>query len=108
MSARYGRRIDDNQRSIINLFLMMGASVEPIQSSKAGVFDMMVGCFGIDQWVEVKPVTSIKARGELRAEQVEWAARWRGRKPVVVRTPDDVVAVMAALRGAMTMAEVAR
>ena len=105
MSARYGRRIDDNQRAITNALRSFGCTVEPVQGA-TGVPDLLVGCFGITELVEVKPLTNVKARGQLRESQQEWHDRWRGRKPVVVRTLDDCQALVSRMRGPPTRSEV--
>ena len=107
MSARYGRRIDDNQRALTNALRAFGCTVEPIQGA-TGTPDLLVGIFGVTELVEVKPATNVKARGQLRDTQVEWHERWKGRKPVTIRTMDDALALVARMRGAMCSSEVAR
>ena len=104
---RYAKHTDSNHTSIVNALRLFGCSVEPITGSK-GTPDLLVGCFGIDQLVEVKPLVGETRRRELRASQEEWHARWRGRKPVVLRTVDDCEALVARLRGLLTNSEVAR
>lgn len=94
--SRYARRVDDNARLIVNALRALGASVETLQG-KAGTPDLAVGYRGVTTLAEVKPVTGIKARGELRATQVGWHAAWRGRPPAVLRTLDDVRLLLAEL-----------
>lgn len=103
---RYAKNTDANHRAIVNALRMFGCSVEAITGS-TGTPDLLVGCFGIDQLVEVKPLVGETRRRELRESQVEWHARWRGRKPVVLRTVADCEALVATLRGALTRSEVA-
>ena len=103
---RFAKKQDRNAQAIINCLRMMGCSVEVIGGSE-GCPDLLAGAFGIDQLVEVKPLVADKSKRELRASQVDWHARWRGRKPVVVRTLDDCEALVATLRGLMTRSEVA-
>lgn len=104
---RHAAKVDENHRSIVNALRMMGCDVEPIRGKK-DIPDLLVGNFGITELIEVKPDVSIKARRELRESQAEWHARWKGRKPVVLRNIEDCVALVARMRGAMTSAEVAR
>ena len=104
MSARYARRIDDNARVIVNALRAFGCTVVPIQGA-AGTPDLLVGLFGLTELVEVKPLTGVTARRELRESQEQWHTRWRGRKPVVVRTLQDCEALVSRLRGAMASGE---
>lgn len=97
---------DGNHLLIVNALRAMGCTVEAIQGSE-GTPDLVVGCFGVDQLAEVKPHVGMKAQRELRESQAEWHARWRGRKPVVLRTVEDCAALVATLRGRMTSSEVA-
>ncbi len=98
MSTRYGRRIDDSQRECINALRAMGCTVEAIQGA-TGCPDLLCGVFGITELVEVKPVTGITRRRELRESQVAWHQRWKGRPPLVVRNLEDCVALVARMRG---------
>ena len=105
---RYARHKDENHASIVTALRAAGASVEAIESGKAGLPDLLVGCCGVDQLVEVKPLVGETRRRELRDTQVTWARQWRGRPPVVVRTVDEALALVASMRGLMTSSEVAR
>ena len=105
--SRFARHTDENHRSVVNALRAMGCTVEPIQGV-TGTPDLLVGIYGMTELVEVKPVTGVTARRELRETQQEWHARWKGRKPVVVRTLDDCAALVNRLRGAMTSNEVSR
>ena len=104
---RHAKKHDENHLTIVNALRAMGCTVETVTGTE-GCPDLIVGAFGIDQLAEVKPMAREKARRELRPSQVEWHARWRGRRPVVLRTIDDCVALVSELRGTMTSAEVAR
>lgn len=104
---RYAAKVDANHRTIVNGLLMMGCTVEVIRGSK-GTPDLLVGNFGVTELAEVKPLVATKARRELRESQAEWHERWKGRKPVVLRTLEDCAALVSEMRGRMTSAEVAR
>lgn len=103
--SRYARHTDENHRSVVNALRAMGCTVEPIQGV-TGTPDLLVGVFGITELVEVKPLVGRTARRELRDTQVDWHERWKGRKPVVVRTLDDCAALVSRMRGAMTRSDV--
>ena len=104
MSARYGRRVDDNHRALVNALKAFGCTVEP-HNGTTGSPDLIVGCFGVMELVEVKPATNVKARGQLRESQVEWHARWKGPTPIVIRTLDDALALVSRMRGSLTPKE---
>jgi hypothetical protein len=101
VSARYGRKLDENHTLLVNMLRMLGASVETIQG-KAGVPDLVVRVFGVERLAEVKPPGE-----KLNPNQVEWWAKW-GRAPTILRTPADCEALVAEMRGAMSSSEVAR
>ena len=105
--SRFARHQDSNHRPIVNALRAMGATVEAIQGA-TGTPDLLVGIYGLTELVEVKPDVGESRRRNPRETQVEWAERWRGRKPVVVRTLDDCAALVASMRGAMTSNEVSR
>lgn len=102
--SRFARRKDDNHAAVVGWLKAMGCSVEVLDGKD--IPDLIVGVFGIDQLVEVKPVTGVTARRELRDTQRKWHERWKGRKPVVVRTLDDCQALVSQMRGALTRNEV--
>ena len=97
MSAHHGRRLDDNAHTIVCVLRALGCSVETIQGDP-GCPDILVGCFGVTELVEIKPVAKVTARREQRQEA--WHSRWQGSAPVVVRTIQDCEALVARLRGA--------
>ncbi len=103
--SRYARHTDANHRPIVNALRAMGCTVEPIQGS-TGTPDLLVGVFGLTELVEVKPNVGETRRRNPRESQQEWHARWKGRKPVVVRTLDDCAALVSRLRGLLTQSEV--
>jgi uncharacterized protein YbcI len=55
----------------------------------------------------VKDGSKVQSKQQLSAAQVKWHLEWKGRKPVTVRSIDDVEALIAKMRGTMTMSEVA-
>lgn len=105
--SRYARRKDSSHAEVVQAFRMCGCSVEVHEPSTAGAPDLIVGVFGVNLLVEVKPSEGAKAATQLRDNQRDWHARWRGRAPVVVRTTDDVMALVAQVRGALHRSEVA-
>jgi len=108
MSRLYARNKDGNHAAVVSALRACGASVEPIESIKGGLPDLLVGAFGITELVEVKDGSKVPSASKLSDAQAKWHREWKGRKPVVVRSVDDALALVARMRGAMTMSEVAK
>lgn len=87
--ARGDANHDDAKRD----FESLGCSVADLSKVGFGVSDLLVGCAGVDQLVEVKT-----ADGELEKSQIAFANRWRGSQPRIYRTIDDAIAIVADMR----------
>ena len=79
-------RPDANQSAIVEAYELLGCTVVDLHAIGYGTPDLLVG-YGhcVEQLVEVK----VKS-GRLMSSQKQFFEAWRGRKPVVVRTIDDV------------------
>lgn len=95
--SRFARHADSNAKQLLEAFRAHGCSILRITCAEPGAPDLLVGRLGLDGLVELKPNVGEKRRRNPRATQVEWAARWRGRPVAVVRTVDDVAAVVGAM-----------
>ena len=91
VSARYGRKLDENHRVITNMLALLGARTETIQGPP-GTPDIIVRCFGVERVAEVKPPGE-----KLNANQVAWWKSW-GRAPTVLRTPADCEVLVSEMR----------
>ena len=107
--SRFARHKDGNHKQVVDAFRACGASVEAIESGKAGCPDLLVGMFGVTELVEVKDgAAREKRQRELRDTQVAWHRSWRGKPVKVITSVDDALALVAVMRGAMTSNEVGR
>ena len=106
--SRFARHKDANHEEVVAAFRACGAVVETIESGKAGCPDLLIGAFGVTELVEVKDGAKIPSKQRLNDAQLRWHREWKGRPVNVVRSLDDVQALVAKMRGAMTMSEVAR
>jgi hypothetical protein len=95
--SRFARRTDSNHRRLVKAFEAFGADVEPVQSAKAGRPDAVVGIFGKTHWCEFKPDTKLKAH-QPSEEQAKFIKTWRGSPIHVVRSLDDVAALVLSWR----------
>jgi hypothetical protein len=106
--SRFARNIDANHKAIVAALRASGASVEPVNGSRAGFPDLLVGIFGITELVEVKDGEKVPSKRRLNPAQTEWHRQWRGRPVVVVESVDEALALVARMRGEMTMSEVSK
>lgn len=106
---RYASHQDAIAPDVVAALEACSCSVLKLESrSKAGVADLLVGVIGINVLMEVKSGEKAARRKSATATaQAEWAAAWRGRKPVTVKSVAEALAVVASLRALMTSSEVA-
>jgi hypothetical protein len=98
-SARPAR--DGNHETITLAFRGCGASVVDLSAVGGGCPDLLIGLDGYSLLVEVKlpagPKGGMKGR-KLKPAQIEFNAAWRGAPIHVVRTEEDVVILVKAVR----------
>lgn len=92
-------RTDGNHSEIIGAFERLGCSVADLSGAAGdsarniGLPDLLIGIAGVNVLCEVK-----QPKGKVADEQGGFHDRWRGRRPVVVRTPEDAAHVVQAVR----------
>ena len=80
-------RKDRNHAAVVEAFRRAGCSVVVIDSAHpSGCPDLLIGAAGHDHLVEVKDGSKSPSRRALSPGQVEFAAAWRGARPVVVES----------------------
>lgn len=100
---------DKAEPAIIAALEAVGASVEQLD-----VVDLLVGFRNENHLLEVKTPGEVRvykerrkdgtlqtaniAGGKLSDSQQRWHGRWRGRKPVVVYTPEEALRAIGAIR----------
>jgi Holliday junction resolvase len=85
-------KVDDNQKSIVNVLKKVGCSVQTLASMGGGVPDLLVGIRGENYLLEVKT-----EKGTLTADQERWHTAWRG-SVVVVRTAEEAISSLGIKR----------
>ncbi len=98
---RSAARIDDNQREIVKAFRKAGASVKLVHQIP-GFVDILVGYASIDQQVEIKDGSKSPSKRKLTEDEQEHWDTWKGRRPVIVESIDDVPGVLRNMRNAAT------
>lgn len=79
------KRVDSNQKTIVDAYKLYGFSVADLSAAGDGFPDLVVGKFGRSWLVEVKTLN-----GKLRKTQKEFRENWRGCYRVS-RTINDVI-----------------
>ena len=89
-------RRDRNESEIVLALQKCGATVARIYGAGvAGVPDLVAGVDGRNFLIECKmPLT-----GRLSEAQKQWRDEWRGSKPFVLKSPDDVVRFIQLVKG---------
>lgn len=77
-------RTDSNHTEIVRAYEEMFCSVVELHKVGFGCPDLMVGCAGRTELVEVKT-----EHGQLEPSQIRFQNDWRGSKVVIVRTAID-------------------
>lgn len=91
--ARRGlEKRDANEPAIVATLRAVGASVDLLPGAN-GRPDLLVGFRGQTFLLETK-----SEQGRLENSQLEWLAAWRGAPPKLVRTPEQALRAIGALR----------
>lgn len=86
---------DANHDAIATRFRDLGCTV--IETHRAGIPgwpDLVVGCIGVTQMVEVKNPSTSYGRQGFNANQTAFARDWRGGRVWVVRTEDEATGLV--------------
>lgn len=84
---------DANQAERVKDYEQLGCSVVDLGALGMGCPDLLIGCTGLTDLAEVKMPDE-----ELRPNQQTFNARWRGSRPWLIRTLDDVIAHVKDMR----------
>lgn len=88
---------DNNHNEIVKTFLACGATWLEL-SNVGGALDGLLGVAGIDQRVEIKNPEVDSTHRKLTTEEEKVFNEWRGRRPVIIYTIDDAIALVFLLR----------
>ena len=86
---RYAKRRDANEAEIVSVLRAAGADVDLLDRP----VDLLIGYRGTTVLAEVKTPT-----GRVQGHQQEWLEHWRGGARVILRTVEDAMAVLDAIR----------
>jgi len=84
------KRVDENQREIINLFKQIGAGVVVLSDIGNGVTDLLIGYQGKNYLIEIKnPVRKWKYTNK----QKIWHEYWPGQKATIT-TKEEALKIL--------------
>lgn len=87
---RYAARRDSTHGPLLRRFQFQGCSAVTLPASEAGRPDALIGCSRRNHLVEFKNPESRYGKQGASQVQQDWAAAWRGERPFVVSTEDEV------------------
>jgi hypothetical protein len=90
---RSGRK-DKNHNSIISGLKYAGAAIIDLSSMGYGIPDILVSYHNVLYLMEIKNPDNAYGRRGMNKNQKQWAERWRGKKPEVVRSIDDALKII--------------
>jgi hypothetical protein len=90
---RFSRK-DANHEEIVVAYEALYCSVVDLHTVGGGCPDILVGCGGISELVEIKTQD-----GDLEPNQVTFAKHWRGNPVRIVRNDADVESHVKKIRG---------
>jgi hypothetical protein len=90
-------KLDNPQRPLISLLNSYGATFQSTAAVGNGCPDGFVGFLFLTDPVEFKTPGASKHKGP-EERQAAWRQRWNGSPCWVLRTPNDVVAMLANMR----------
>jgi len=80
----YAKKVDANQKNLVEYARSLGASVQHLHNVGKGVCDLIIGYNGKNYLCEVKTL-----KGSLNKIQVKWHNEWLG-QCCVIRTKEDI------------------
>ena len=86
-------KVDDTQDGIVKVLRGIGVSVEILSSVGDGFPDLLVGFRGQNILLECK-----RDSGKLTKDQLEWMAKWTGRRPQIVRSSHEALLAIGAIK----------
>lgn len=86
-------RADQNHVELAKVYEDLGCSVVNTYHVGGGFGDAVIGVVGVNEIIEIKTLD-----GEKTPAQVRFHRDWRGSPVVIVRTMDDVIAHVKAIR----------
>jgi predicted transcriptional regulator len=98
------RRVDENQKAIINALRKIGATVADTSRAGHGFPDLVVGRHGMNYLIEIKDGDKQPARRKLTPAQQIFHETWRG-QIITVTSVDEAINAVTSLAERARLAE---
>jgi hypothetical protein len=95
--VRLRSRIDANQPALVKFIRFMGASWQHTHAIP-GALDGILGYRGVDVRVEIKDPEKPLSKRRLTPAEITTIAEWRGRRPVIIETEQNVIDLLKLLQ----------
>ena len=97
MKVRQRAKQDANQTELVKVIEQHGGSWLDT-SRMAGALDGVVGYAGIDQRAEIKDGSKPPSRQRLTDDESDVFETWKGRRPVILKSVQDVLDLLKQMR----------
>lgn len=87
------KRVDANQKSIVDTFRAIGATVQIISMVGKGCPDIIVGYKGVNYLIEIKDGTKAKSGQKLTEHEQKFFDHWQG-QVCLITSNDDAIALL--------------
>lgn len=95
------QRPDDNQDDLVKVYERLGCKVQRVSAFLS--CDLIVGGWGVIDWVEIKDGSKPPSARKLSAKEIEFQAKWESARPVVnVKNVEEVMEHVYRMRGFST------
>ena len=84
------KRVDANQRDIVQAIRQYGARVLPIHELGKGAPDLLVGYKGKNLLIEVKDGAKSPSRRKLTEDEQVWHELWKGQVAVITSVAEAI------------------
>ena len=91
-------RADGNQVALVKFIRSMGASFQ--HTPVPGGLDGIIGYRGVDVRVEIKDPSKPPSHRKLTPAEAKTISEWRGHKPEIIETEEDVMNLLNRIKGA--------
>ena len=92
---KYARKVDGNQKEIIDGLRDVGATVFPLYHVGGGLTDLLVGYREKNFLLEIKNPNQPPSKRKLTKDQIEFHEKWRGQKTIVETIREALIAIGA-------------
>lgn len=87
------KRVDANQKDLVELLRALGASVQPLHTVGKGTPDALIGYKGRNLLAEIKNPEMPPSARKLTPDEKRWHSAWKG-QVAIIETEEDVMTLL--------------